>query len=32
MIKYTPANQLTLEAFKHPFEKELDKNKQVGSV
>ncbi len=26
MIKYTSANQLTLEAFKHPFEKELDKN------
>jgi IS5 family transposase len=26
MIKYTPANQLTLEAFKHPFEKVLDQN------
>lgn len=26
MIKYTPANQLTLEAFKHPFEKVLDPN------
>ena len=23
MIKYTPTNQLTLEVFSHPFEKEL---------
>lgn len=26
MIKYTPAAQLTLEAFKHPFANQLDKN------
>lgn len=25
MIKYTPAAQLTLEEFKHPFEKQLDR-------
>ena len=23
MIKYTPANQLTLEGFSHPFERDL---------
>ncbi len=23
MIKYTPANQLTLEGFEHPFDQEL---------
>lgn len=26
MIKYTPANQLTLEGFEHPFEQELSKD------
>jgi len=26
MIKYTPSSQLTLEAFKHPFTKELKKD------
>ncbi len=26
MIRYTSANQLTLEGFEHPFERDLDKN------
>ena len=26
MIKYTPSNQLTLEGFSHPFDRELSPN------
>ncbi|VAW11207.1 hypothetical protein MNBD_BACTEROID03-1108, partial [hydrothermal vent metagenome] len=32
MIKYTPANQLTLSRFSHPFDQELSPGKSLGKV